>query len=31
MKKAPKPEDKASDAEVAAALGGGMTSEVSIV
>ena len=31
MKKAPKPEDKASDAEVAAALGGGVTSEVSIV
>ena len=31
MKKQPKVEEKASDAEVAAALGGGMTSEVSIV
>ena len=31
MKKQPKPEEKASDAEVAAALGGGVTSEVSIV
>jgi len=29
--KQPKPEEKATDAEVAAALGGGVTSEVSIV